>query len=138
MLTRPSSAKPMSSNSRADAGGVAGRSKRLRPDGAREEYDVRHVLGFLRSRGVCPQAVVSSTAAEDLVAAFARHMLERRGLASPTIERYTIAARQFLKNRFGDGAVDMRSVVASDIIDFIRGQSAHLRGHPASSASSPQ
>ena len=66
------------------------------------------MLGFLRSRGVCAQAVVSSTAAEDLVAAFARHMLEQQGLASPTIERYTIAARQFLENRFGDGAVDMR------------------------------
>ena len=54
-------------------------------------------------------------------------MREQQGLASPTIERYTIAARQFLKNRFGDGAVDMRSVVASDIIDFIRDQSARLR-----------
>lgn len=93
----------------------------------REEYDFQHVLGFLRSRGVCAQAVISSTAVEDLVSAFARHMIEHQGLASPTIERYTIAARQFLENRFGDGAVDMRSVVASDIIDFIRGQSAHLR-----------
>jgi site-specific recombinase XerD len=93
----------------------------------REEYDLQHLLGFLRTRGVCSQAVVSSTAAEDLVAAFARHMREQQGLASPTIERYTIAARQFLESRFGDGAVDMRCVVASDIIDFIRGQSAHLR-----------
>ena len=92
----------------------------------REEYDVQHVLGFLRTHGVCAQAVVSSTAAEDLVAAFARHMREQQGLASSTIERYTIAARQFLENRFGDGAVDMHGVVASDIIDFIRDQSAHL------------
>lgn len=93
----------------------------------REEYDVQHVLGFLRSRGVCAQAVVSSTSAQDLVAAFARHMREQQGLASSTIERYTIAARQFLENRFGDGAVDMHGIVASDIIDFIREQSAHLR-----------
>jgi len=93
----------------------------------REEYDVQHLLGFLRSRGVCAQAVINSSAVEDLVAAFARHILEQQGLSSPTIERYTIAARQFLKNRFGDGAVDVRSVVASDIIDFIRDQSAHLR-----------
>lgn len=93
----------------------------------REEYDVQQLLGFLRSRGVCAQAVISSTAVDDLVATFARHMLEQQGLAAPTIERYTIAARQFLKNRFGEGAVDMRLVVASDIIDFILGQSAHLR-----------
>lgn len=62
----------------------------------REEYDVRYVLGFLRSRGVCAQAIASSTPIEDLVAAFARHLREQQGLASPTIERYTIVARQFL------------------------------------------
>ena len=56
------------------------------------------------------------------MAAFARHMREQQGLASPTLERYTIAAQKFLENRFGDAAVGMRSVVASDIIDFIRGQ----------------
>jgi site-specific recombinase XerD len=93
----------------------------------REEYDIQHLLGFLRSRGVCGQAVVISTAVETLAAAFALHLHEQQGLASPTIERYTIAARQFLKSRFGDGAVDMRSVVASDIIEFIRRQSAHLQ-----------
>jgi site-specific recombinase XerC len=81
-------------------------------------------LGFLR--GVCA-AIASSTPIEDLVAAFARHLRERQGLASPTIERYTIVARQFLENRFNAGEIDMRAVVATDIIDFIYRQVAHLR-----------
>jgi integrase/recombinase XerD len=92
-----------------------------------EEYDVQQVLGFLRSRGVCAQAITSSTPAEDLVAAFARHLRGQQGLAPPTIERYTIVARQFLENRFSAGAADLRAVVATDIIEFVRGQVAHLR-----------
>ena len=92
----------------------------------REEYDVQQVLGFLRSRGVCAQAIASATPVEDLVAAFACHLREQQGLASPTIERYTIAARQFLENRFSTGAVDLRAVAATDIIEFIRGQVVHL------------
>jgi site-specific recombinase XerD len=51
---------------------------------------------------------------------------ERQGLASPTIERYTIAARQFLERRFSTGAVDLRTVAANDIVEFIRSQVAHL------------
>lgn len=100
----------------------------IRPETRRrEEYDVQQVLGFLRSRGVCAQAIASSTPVEDLVAAFARHLREQQGLASPTIERYTIVALQFLENHFSAGAVDLRAVVATDIIEFIRGQVAHLR-----------
>lgn len=100
----------------------------IRPETRRrEEYNVRHVLSFLRSRGICAQAIARSTPIEDLVATFARHLREQQGLASPTIERYTIVARQFLENRFSAGEIDMRAVVATDIIDFICGQVAHLR-----------
>jgi len=99
----------------------------IRPETRRrEEYDVRQVVGFLRSRGVCAPAIASATPVEDLVAAFACHLREQQGLASPTIERYTIAARQFLENRFSAGAVDLRAVAATDIVEFIRGQLAHL------------
>jgi site-specific recombinase XerD len=99
----------------------------IRPETRRrEEYDVQQVVGFLRSRGVCAQATASSTPAQDLVTAFARHMLEQQGLASPTIERYTIVARQFVESHFGTGEIDMRTVVATDIVEFIRGQVTHL------------
>ena len=99
----------------------------IRPETRRrEEYDVQQVLGFLRSRGVCAHAVASSTPFQDHVAAFARHLREQHGLASPTIERYTIVAQQFLEHRFGAGEINMPAVVASDIIEFIRGQVSHL------------
>lgn len=99
----------------------------IRPETRRrEEYDVQRVVDFLRSRGVCAESIVSTTPVEVLGAAFASHLRDQQGLAPPTIERYTIAARQFLENRFGTGAVDLRTLVASDIVDFIRGQVDHL------------
>lgn len=92
----------------------------------REEYDVQQVVDFLRTRGVCSPAIVSATPVDDLVAAFGNHLSEHQGLASPTIERYTIAARQFLKNRFSTGAVELRTLAAKDIVEFIRSQVGHL------------
>ncbi len=93
----------------------------IRPETRRhEEYDIQQVLDFLRSLGVCAQAIVSSTPSEDLVAAYARHLRGQQGLASPTIERYATVAQQFLEQRFGAGAVDLRTVVATDIIEFVR------------------
>ncbi len=99
----------------------------IRPETRRrEEYDAQQVVDFLRSRGVCAQAVARTNPVEDLVAAFGCHLREQQGLASPTIERYTIAVRQFLESRFGAGAVDLRAVAATDIVEFIRSQLAHL------------
>lgn len=93
----------------------------------REECDVQHLLSFLRSCNVCAPAITNSTPVDDLVAGFARHIREQQGLAPSTIERYTMAARQFLQSRFGADAVDMGAVVATDIIEFIRSQAVHLQ-----------
>jgi integrase/recombinase XerD len=103
------------------------RNEPVRPETRqREVYDVQQVVDFLRCRSVCAQAFARANPVEDLVAAFGCHLREQQGLASPTIERYTIAARQFLKSRFGAGAVDLRAVAATDIVEFIRSQLAHL------------
>ena len=99
----------------------------IRPETRRREvYDVQQVVDFLRSRGVCAESIASTTPVEVLVAAFASHLRDQQGLASPTIERYTIATRQFLENRFSTGAVDLHTLAARDIVEFIRGQVAHL------------
>jgi integrase/recombinase XerD len=92
-----------------------------------EQYDVEQLLRFLQSRGICAQGVVSTTPAEDLVAAYAVHLGDEQGLAPPTIERYTRVAQQFLDRRFSAGAVDLRMVVAADIIEFIRSQVIRLQ-----------
>ena len=92
-----------------------------------EERDVKQVLSFLRLRGVCAEALVSSTPAEDLVAAYVLHLHDQQGLASTTIERYAPIAQRFLAQRFGASAVDLRAIVATDIIEFVRSQAARLQ-----------
>ncbi len=61
-----------------------------------ERKTVTQLLEFLRARGVCPAAHVATTAADDLVAHFERHLQDQQGLAGTTIERYSWVARQFL------------------------------------------
>lgn len=103
-------------------------SRAIRPvTRRREQYDVEQLMHFLRSRAICAQVVASTTPAEDLVAAYAAHLRDQHGLAASTIERYTRVAQQFLEERFGAGAIDLRTVVAEDIIEYIRSQVTRLR-----------
>jgi len=81
----------------------------------------------LRARGVCPAALVVTTAADDLVAHFAQHLQDQQGLAGTTIERYCWIARQFLHHRFGRGAVDLRLLRAGDAIAFVKRESQQLQ-----------
>lgn len=85
-----------------------------------ERRAVTQLLEFLRARGVCPAARVETTAADDLVAQFERHLQDQQGLASATIERYRRVAEQFLDHRFGPGAVDLRLLRPGDAIAFVR------------------
>jgi integrase/recombinase XerD len=88
---------------------------------------VTQLLQFLRAQGVCPAAHVKTTAAEDLAAHFEQHLQDRQGLATATIERYCGIAQQFLGDRFGRGAVDLRALRASDAIAFVKRESRRLR-----------
>jgi hypothetical protein len=65
------------------------------------------VLRFLCAQGVCPPALVETTAAEQLAARFEQHLQHQQGFATGTIERCGIVARQFLEDRFGYGVVDL-------------------------------
>lgn len=100
----------------------------IRPETRRhEQYDVEQMLSFLRLRGVCAEVIVSSTPAEELVAAYALHLRNQQGLASATIERYANVAQQFLERHLGTSAVDLRRVGVTDIIDFVRCGASHLQ-----------
>jgi site-specific recombinase XerD len=88
---------------------------------------VTQLLQFLRAQGVCPAAHVKTTAAEDLAAHFEQHLQDRQGLATATIERYRRVAQQFLGDRFGRGAVDLRALRASDAIAFVKRESRRLQ-----------
>lgn len=93
-----------------------------------ERREVRHLLCFLRTQGVCTPALVETTAAEQLATRFEQHLQHQQGLATGTIERYGIVVRQFLEDRFGRGAVDLGVLRAADTIAFVKLQSQRL--HP--------
>jgi len=92
-----------------------------------ERKAVTQLLKFLRARGVCPAARVETTAAEDLVAHFERHLQDRQGLAATTIERYCRMTQLFLHHRFGRGAVELRLLRARDAIAFVKRESQRLQ-----------
>jgi site-specific recombinase XerD len=85
------------------------------------------LLQFLRSHGACPTARIETTAADHLAALYGQHLRDQQGLAALTIERYQTVARQFLHQRFGRGAADLRSLCAGDVIAFVQRQTQCLQ-----------
>ena len=92
-----------------------------------ERRELVHLLHDLREQGVCAAARVDTTPADDLAASFGHHLLHQQGLADSSIERYRTVAWQFLKERFGCGAVDLRTVGAVDVIGFVQRQAKRLQ-----------
>jgi integrase/recombinase XerD len=100
----------------------------IRPETRRiERCDVAQLLQFLRGHSICRAARVETTAAADLAARYGQHLQDQQGLATATIERYRTAARQFLHERFGRGAVDLRALRAGDAIAFVQRQNRRLQ-----------
>ncbi len=105
-----------------------GRHRRIRTETRRRECcEVTQLLQFLRSHGVYPAACIETTAADDLAALYGQHLRDQQGLMTSTIGRYQTAARQFLHQRFGRGAVDLRSLYAADVIAFVQRQTQSLQ-----------
>lgn len=104
------------------------RHRRIRTETRRRErYEVMQLLQFLRGRGICPTACVEITAADDLVVLYGQHLEDRQGLANATIERYGTVAKQFLHERFGRGAIDLRALRTGDAIAFVQRQAQRLQ-----------
>ncbi len=104
------------------------RQRRIRTETRRiERCALAQLLQFLRNRGVSPAAYVDTTAVDDLAARYGQHLQDRQGLAITTIERYRTVAEQFLRERFGRGAIDLRVLRACDVIAFVQRQSEHLQ-----------
>jgi integrase/recombinase XerD len=93
----------------------------------RERSEVMQLLQFLRSHDACPAARIETTAADDLAALYGQHLRDQQGLATSTIERYQTVARQFLDQRFGRGAADLRSLCAGDVVAFVQRQTQSLQ-----------
>ena len=92
----------------------------------RERFDVAHLLRYLRTVDACPPAHRPCSPVGDLAAAYERHLQHFQGLAEGSVERYSDVARLFLRQRFGDGYVDLSIVRPIDVIEFVRRQSDRL------------
>ena len=102
--------------------------QRIRTETRRREwYEVTQLLQFLRSRGVCPAALVETTAADELAARYGQHLQDQQGLAAATIESYRTVAKRFLYERFGDGVADLRTLRTGDVIAFVQRQTQCLQ-----------
>jgi site-specific recombinase XerD len=102
--------------------GCTGRVKNWR----NELRALRHLLHFLRSRGLCSVVPVETLPADEVVAAFDRYLQCERGLAAGTIGYYRSFSRQFLAERFGKGPVDLGALRATDVVDFVQRQAARM------------
>jgi site-specific recombinase XerD len=92
-----------------------------------ERRELVHLLHDLREQGLCPAARVDTTPADDLAASFGHHLLHQQGLADSSIERYRTVAWQFLTERYGRAAVDLRTVGAVDVIGFVQRQAKRMQ-----------
>jgi integrase/recombinase XerD len=106
------------------------RARRVRPNPG-DVAALRHLLDFLRSKGVIPAEKMSAcalTPAERCTQAYEHHLREARGLASATIANYVPFIRSFLKDRFGDEPITLSHLCASDVVRFVQRQAPRL--HP--------
>lgn len=87
---------------------------------------LRHLLHFLRSRGVCSVVPVETLPADEVVVPFERYLQCERGLAGGTIGYYRSFSRQFLVERFGKRPVDLDALRAVDVTDFVQRQAARM------------
>ena len=106
------------------------RARQVRPD--RGDFAaLQHLLSFLRAEGVIPAEIVSArplTQTERCWRAYEHHLREARGLAQATIVNYVPFVRNFLIDRFGDGAVTLSHLSALDVVRFVQRQAPRL--HP--------
>jgi integrase/recombinase XerD len=88
-----------------------------------------HFIDFLRGERLIPAEKVSTgplTPAEQCVQAYGQYLREERALAESTIVNYAPFVGQFLKDRFGAGPVELSSLDAGDVVQFVQRQARHL------------
>lgn len=98
---------------------------------------LRRVLEFLRQSGVVPEQqrlLIEATPIQKVVAAFGQYLRDDQGLSHATGVQYLPFAEQFLAERFGIGAVELRELCAADVVGFIRRQASRLSHARAKSA----
>lgn len=88
-----------------------------------------HFIEFLLAERVIPAEQVATrplTPAEQCLQAYKHHLREARALAESTIVNYARFVDQFLNERFGAGPVELSSLRAGDVVQFVQRQGRHL------------
>lgn len=85
-------------------------------------------LEFLREEGVAAKSptVTDNSPWARSCQRHAEYLRSERGAADGTIEGYVAVTRDFLRDRFGNGAVDLADVVATDVGDYLVRRSSSL------------
>jgi site-specific recombinase XerD len=104
------------------------RYRRRRPNQG-DAAALGHFVEFLRGERVIPAEKVSTgqlTPAEQCVQAYEHYLREERALAESTIINYAPFVGQFLKDCFGAGPIELSSLHAGDVVQFVQRQGRHL------------
>jgi integrase/recombinase XerD len=93
-----------------------------------------HLLEFLRGKRMIPpkkRSALRLTPAQRCTQRYQRYLCEDRVLAKATIINYVPFIGEFLKDRFGDEAVKLSCLRATDVVRFVQRQARHLHGKRA-------
>jgi integrase/recombinase XerD len=97
---------------------------------------IGHLIMFLRSIRAIPAGTISEpplTPVERAIRAYEQYSIQKRGLASVTVANYARFIRDFLKDRFSDGAVKLSCLSAADVNGFVQRRAPSLRRRQAKS-----
>jgi len=92
-----------------------------------DQSTLNRLLSLLREKGICkqkPHTIVKS-ALQEQMDRFQNHLLER-GLSPNTLLYYLSFTRQFLRDRFGKGAIQLSNLKANDITGYVQRYASSL------------
>ena len=86
------------------------------------------MLNLLREEGVIVElsSIVEPQPAERLISEYAGYLKRERALAPSSIERYVPVVARFLNHRYGNIEMDLLTLCAPDIIDFVQQEAKRL------------
>lgn len=90
---------------------------------------LRHFMAYLRGlRAIPPEktAAIAIVPADGCTRGYEQYLRQDRALCRATIINYVPFVRDFLKDRFGDGAVHLSCLRAQDVVTFVQGRARRL------------
>ncbi len=88
---------------------------------------LRPLMGYLRLLGVVPAPEVGATRLDELLGCYRHWLVEDRGLANRTVDRYQKTARRFLGSRVASvGSTGVDGLNGSDVTDFLLAECSRL------------